>query len=243
MPTSARVAQPVPGPFRYHALRLALKAIIRVYTSVRVEDRGNIPATGAYLICFNHPSWLDPPYLAAEWPDRQRRLYIFGPREQDIRRGLRNALIRSTRRGIHFKPGGADALDATRRSVAVLRAGDCLAIAGEGRLSDHEGTILPLETGVAHIARLADVPVLPTAIIGTRWIHLRSRIVIRIGAPVRPEDFPAGKDGLQRMTALLQDRLQGMLEGVPDRDPPGPLGRAISEAFNDRDWLETEHEP
>ena len=82
--------------------------------------------------------------------------------------------------------------------------------------------ILPLETGVAHFARLADVPVLPTAIIGTRWIHLRSRIVIRIGAPVRPEDFPAGKDGLQRMTALLQDRLQGMLEGVPDRRSARP---------------------
>jgi 1-acyl-sn-glycerol-3-phosphate acyltransferase len=240
VPASAPAAQPVPGAFRYHALRLVLKAIVRTYTSVRVEGRGNIPATGPYVICFNHPSWLDPPYLAAEWPDRERRLYIFGPREADIDTGLRNALIRWTRRGVHFKPGGLDALDATRRSLAVLRAGDCLAIAGEGRLSDHEGSILPLETGIAHLARLADAPVVPTAIIGTRWIHFRSRVVLRIGAPLRPEEFPMSKDGLQRMTQAIQLRLQGMLAGVPDRDPPGPVGRAISEAFNDRPWVDAE---
>ena len=196
MTAPSSVAPPVPGRIRYHALRLALKAVVRTYTDPRVEGRGNIPAGGPYIICFNHPSWLDPPYLAAEWPDRERRLYIFGPREADIGSGLRNAFIRWTRRGIHFKPGGADALDATRRSVAVLRAGDCLAIAGEGRLSDHEGSILPLETGIAHLARLAEAPILPTAIIGTRWIHFRSRVVIRIGAPVHPGDYPVGKDGL-----------------------------------------------
>jgi hypothetical protein len=31
-----------------------------------------------------------------------------------------------------------------------------------------------------------------------------------------------------------------MLEGVPDREPPGFLGRLISEAFNDRPWLDAE---
>ena len=51
---------------------------------------------------------------------------------------------------------------------------------------------------------------------------------------------PPGKEGLQRMTDVLQARLASMLAGVPDRDPPGPFGRAISEAFNDRPWLESE---
>jgi 1-acyl-sn-glycerol-3-phosphate acyltransferase len=237
---SASAAPPIPGPIRYHALRLALKTLIRLYVHVRVEGAGNIPDSGTYIICFNHPSWLDPPFLAAEWPDRERRLLIFGPREEDMQRGLRNRLIRWTRRGVPFQPGGADALDATRRSVALLRAGACIAVAGEGRLSDHEGEVLPIETGVAHFARLSGAAVLPTAIIGTRWIHLRSRVVIRISAPVRPESFPPGKEGLQRMTDVLQARLASMLAGVPDRDPPGPFGRAISEAFNDRPWLESE---
>ena len=40
------------------------------------------------------------------------------------------------------------------------------------------------------------------------------------------------------MTTLVEDRLQALLDGVLDRDPPGWLGRTISEAFNDRSWLD-----
>jgi 1-acyl-sn-glycerol-3-phosphate acyltransferase len=209
-----------------------------VRTSVAGSER--LPKTGPYIICFNHPSWLDPIFLAALWPDPERRLSIFGPREQDMRIGWRNHLITWTRRGVPFKPASQDVLDATRRSVAVLRAGGCLAVAGEGRLSDHEGRILPLETGLAHFARLADAPIVPTAIIGTRWIHLGSRVRIRIGAPVHPDDFDGGKAGAVAMTVFVEERLQALLEGVVEREPPGWLGRTISEAFNDRPWLEAD---
>jgi hypothetical protein len=29
-----------------------------------------------------------------------------------------------------------------------------------------------------------------------------------------------------------------MLEGVPDREPPGFFGRTLSDAFNERPWLD-----
>ena len=227
-----------PGPTRYHALRLVLGCILRSYVRVRVMGAERLPASGPYIICFNHPSWLDPIFLAATWPDRERRLFIFGPREQDMSRGLRNRLITWTGRGVPFKPHGQDVRDVTRRSLAVLRSGACLAIAGEGRLSDHEGRILPLETGLAHFARLADAPIVPTAIIGTRWIHLGSRVIIRIGEPVWPDPDEGPRAAARRMTDVVERRLQRLLEGVEDRDPPGWLGRTISEAFNDRPWLD-----
>jgi 1-acyl-sn-glycerol-3-phosphate acyltransferase len=227
-----------PGAVRYHAVRLVLKAILAAYVRTTVVGAERLPRAGPYIICVNHPSWLDPVFLAATWPDRERRLYIFGPREQDMSRGWRNHLITWTRRGVPFKPRGQDVIDVTRRAVAVLRSGACLAVAGEGRLSDHEGRILPLETGLAHFARLADAPIVPTAIIGTRWIHLGSRVRIEIGEPVHPRDFRPGKAGAQAMTAVVQEHLQRMLDGVVDRDPPGRLGRLISEAFNDRPWLD-----
>ena len=46
-----------------------------------------------------------------------------------------------------------------------------LAIAGEGRLSDREGAIVPLQEGAAFFALRARVPIVPLAIIGTRWLH------------------------------------------------------------------------
>jgi 1-acyl-sn-glycerol-3-phosphate acyltransferase len=220
-------------------VRLVLKAVTSCYVRTSVIGAEGLPSAGPYIICFNHPSWLDPVFLAGHWPDRARRLFIFGPREQDMSQGLRNHLITWTRRGVPFKPRAQDVADATRRAIAVLRTGACLAIAGEGRLSDHEGRILPLETGIAHFARLADAPIVPTAVVGTRWIHLGSRVTISVGEPVQPGSFPRGRDGARQMTAAVQARLEALLAGVEDREPPGWLGRIISEAFNDRPWLES----
>jgi 1-acyl-sn-glycerol-3-phosphate acyltransferase len=230
-------SQRPPGRLRYQAVRLALKAVTSAYVRTSVSGAEHIPPAGPYIICFNHPSWLDPVFIAAYWPDRERLLYVFGPRERDMRVGVRNRLITWTRRGVPFKPGAQDVIDVTRRAVAVLGTGACLAIAGEGRLSDREGAILPLETGLAHFARLAGAPIVPTAIVGTRWISFGSRVSIRIGRPVHPAGFAAGKLGARAMTAAVETEFTGLLAGVEEREPPGWLGRTISEAFNERPWL------
>ena len=227
-----------PSPFRYHLVRLVLKGIMRAYVRSSTSGRERLPASGPYIICFNHPSWLDPIVLAATWPDPERRLFIFGPREQDMSTGARNRIITWTGRAVPFQPRGQDVRDATRRAVAVLKSGGCLAIAGEGRLSDHESRILPLETGLAHFARMARAPIVPAAIVGSRWVHFGSSVEIRIGTPVDATDFGAGKPGAAEMTAVVQEQLQGLLEGVVERDPPGWFGRTFSEAFNDRPWLD-----
>ncbi len=231
-------SQDPPGPIRHQAVRLILKVAVSAYVRTSVVGAERIPERGPYIICFNHPSWLDPVFFAAVWPDRDRLLYVFGPREQDMTTGIRNHVINWTRRGVPFKPGAQDVIDVTRRAIAVLKSGACIAIAGEGRLSDHEGEILPLETGLAHFARLGKAPIVPAAIVGSRWIHFGSRVSIRVGEAVYSGEFGGGKPGARAMTDVVQQRLQALLEGVEDRDPPGWLGRTISEAFNDRPWLD-----
>lgn len=231
--------QPVgPGPLRYHTVRLVLKGLVSAYARVSVHGADRLPAAGPYIICFNHPSWLDPIVLAASWPDRERLLYVFGPREQDMGTGVRNHIITWTRRAVPFKPRAQDVIDTTRRAVAVLGTGACLAIAGEGRLSDLEGVVRPLETGLAHFAMIAHAPIVPTAIIGTRWVHYGCRVTVHIGEPVDPAAFGRGKVAARAMTDLVQARLQAMLAGVVERDPPGWFGRTLSEAFNERPWLD-----
>ncbi len=233
-----RTEQRAPGPFRYHLVRLVLKAVTSAYVRTDVVDAERIPPSGPYIICFNHPSWLDPVFFAAHWPDPDRLLYIFGPREQDMRTGVRNRLITWTRRGVPFQPQAHDVIDVTRRTLGVLRTDACLAIAGEGRLSDHEGEILPLETGLAHFARLAHVPILPVAIVGSRWISFGSRVTLRVGQAFHAHDYGPGKAGARAMTEAVEAELSGLLAGVEDRDPPGWFGRTVSEAFNDRPWLD-----
>jgi 1-acyl-sn-glycerol-3-phosphate acyltransferase len=231
-----------PSPFVYHLVRLGLKGVVSVYVRLRVEGVEHLPAAGGYLVCFNHPSWLDPVMIAASWPDRRRRLFIFGPREQDISRGIRNRLITGSGRGVPFRPDGSDALDASRRAVAVLRAGEALAVAGEGRLSDHEGQPLPLEPGVAHFAMLAKAPIVPLAVIGTRWVRFGGRVTLRYGEAIDPRTHGAGKQAADLVTADVQAALARLLDGVIDSPRPGPFGAWLSELFNDRPWLK-EREP
>lgn len=227
-----------PGPIVYHAVRVGLRLVCGAYTRLRVEGAHRLPPTGPYIICFNHPSWLDPIVLAAAWPDDQRRLFIFGPRERDMTAGWRNRLITWTGRGVPFKPRGEDITDATRRAVGVLRGGDCLAIAGEGRLSDREGELLPLETGLAHFAQMGRAAMVPTAVIGTRWVHFGKRIRIVIGEPVAHDAYARGHDGARAMTAEVEGRLRALIAGASDGPRPGRFGAWLSDAFNDRPWLD-----
>jgi 1-acyl-sn-glycerol-3-phosphate acyltransferase len=234
-----RLPKPGPGGFVYHGVRLFLRCVSAVYVQVRVEGAERLPpGDGGYIVCFNHPSWLDPLVIAGWWPDRRRRLFIFGPREQDMTVGARNALITWTGYGVPFQPGGADALDATRRSLAVLRGGGVLAIAGEGRLSDHEGDPLPFEPGVGHFAQLARVPIVPLSVDGTRWVHFRSRVRLVIGEPIDPRAFGSGRAAAARIADAARDGVAAGLTGVTDRPTPGPFGAWLSELFNDRPWLD-----
>jgi 1-acyl-sn-glycerol-3-phosphate acyltransferase len=175
--------------------------------------------------------------LAASWPVRDRMIYFFGPREWDMSVGLRNRVINWTGRGVPFRPDASDTLDATRRSVEILRSGGVLAVAGEGRLSDHEGRPHPLETGVGVFASLAKAPVVPTAIIGTRWVHFGTRIRFRFGEPVDPAEFGSGRQAAEAIVDVVEQRLTQLLAGVEDGPPPGRFGRWLSEVFNDRGHL------
>ena len=230
---------PSPGPFRYHFVRIVLRLLCAAYVRIRVEGAAHLPARPVgYVACFNHPSWLDPIILAAAWPDGTRRQRMFGPREADMTLGARNRIIAWTERAVPFRPHGSDALDASRRAAALLRDGQALLIAGEGRLSDREGIVRPIESGVAYFAQLAAVPILPVGIIGTRWVRFGKTIRIRIGEPIDPTAFPRGKAGTAALAAAVRTAMQALVEGAEDGPVPGRFGAWFSEVFNDRPWLD-----
>jgi len=163
-----------PGRLRRAFLRNAIRFFVGSYLRVRHEGFETLPDP-PYLLMFSHPNWVDPFLLASHWPSRHT-LFIFGPQEEDMNSGWRNALIRWSQMSVPFRPSKTDLIDTTRRATGVLKAGYVLALAGEGRLSDREGAIVPLQDGAAFFALRADVPVVPLAIIGTRWL--------RFGKPV-----------------------------------------------------------
>ena len=233
--SSPRVPEPA-GRLKHYFIRYGIRFFVGCYLRVRVRGLDRLPKA-PYVVCFNHPNWVDPFLLATFWPEPPW-LYIFGPKEEDMGTGWKNRLISWSRMAVPFKPSKSDLLETTRRAVAVLKRGDVLAIAGEGRLSDREGAIVPLQEGAAFFALRARVPIVPLAIIGTRWLHFGKRVTMSVGQPLSVEGLKSDRQGLAQMTSRITAAMDALLDGdLPDEIPPGPFGRWITDAFNDRPWL------
>jgi 1-acyl-sn-glycerol-3-phosphate acyltransferase len=235
LPPSSLPAPEPGGRAKRAFIRYGIRVFINCYLRVRRDGWELIPRDTAYLVVFNHPNWVDPFLLAAFWPD-DRALFVFGPREEDMRSGWKNRLISWGHMAVPFKPSRTDLIDTTRRATAVLKGGYVLAIAGEGRLSDREGQVVPLQDGPAFIALRARVPIVPLAITGTRWLHLGKRVTMRVGQPLAVSGR-ADRGSVARLTAKLEETLNGLLAGAPQEGPPGPFGRWLTDVFNERPWL------
>jgi 1-acyl-sn-glycerol-3-phosphate acyltransferase len=225
-----------PGRLKYNFIRIGLRMFINCYLRVRLEGVARLPQA-PYLLTFSHPNWVDPMAVVAFWPD-STRISILGPKEEDMRIGWRNQLIGWTRMAVPFTPSKRGLLETTRHATAVLKRGDILAVAGEGRLSDDEGRLAPLEEGPAYIALRARMPIVPLAVIGTRWLRFGKRVTLRIGEPLSNEDRRPDRAGVAGLTAELQAAMEGLLEGVVPEPPPGRFGRWFTDVFNERPWLD-----
>lgn len=224
------------GPLKRNFIRYAIRFLAACYLRVRIDGLENLPADPPYLLNFNHPNWVDPFLVVAHWPKRHR-LFIFGPKEEDMRVGWRNHVISWGQLAVPFKPSRSDLIETTKRAMGVLKGGYVLAIAGEGRLSDREGAMVPLQDGAAFFALRGRVPIVPVAISGTRWLRFGKRVQLHVGPPIDLAGRRANRAGVVSLTAQLQTATERLLEGVTDEPPPGPLGRWLTDLFNERPWL------
>jgi 1-acyl-sn-glycerol-3-phosphate acyltransferase len=140
---------------------------------------------------------------------------------------------------IPYRPGKNDLLAATRRVHAVIAAGGVIAIAGEGRIQPFESRVAPLNEGAAYFALREGVPLVPVAIHGTSWLGLGRRVRVTIGLPLEPEGSP-NREHVDALTARCRSALLELVRDEPERPRPGPIGRWITERFND--WPEGSRE-
>lgn len=187
---------------------------------VRFEGRENVPLTGGVLITPNHISDADPPTIAIALP---RACWVMAKEEIFAMK-----VIGPISRWLHGFPVKRYTADRTalRRAEELLKSGEAVLIFPEGKISEN-GKLQPILPGVLLVARAANVPIVPTVLIGSDRIIPYGKLIprpswrktiVRFGPPVTAAQLTGGAkggDALRAGAERLHDILQALLDGKP----------------------------
>ena len=184
----------------FAALKI-LNLVARVLVGFRVSGVEHLPSSGAYLICPNHETYIDPFFLASAVPYRVFcKLFYVGASEY-----FATPLRRKAAKLMHLAPVDPDAnlIQALQAGAFGLRHGKILVLFPEGERSI-DGEVRKFKKGAAILGAHLEVPIVPVAFNGVFPIWPRNRgfswrallpwfgtrVQIRFGAPMQPADPP-----------------------------------------------------
>ncbi|MBA3528605.1 MAG: 1-acyl-sn-glycerol-3-phosphate acyltransferase [Propionibacteriaceae bacterium] len=175
------------------------------------EGVENVPSHGGAILASNHLSFADWLFMPLAL---DRRVTFVAKSDYFTGVGLKGWAQKRFFAGTGQVPidrtGGRASDGALRAGLKVLQRGELFGIYPEGTRS-HDGRLYKGRTGVARMALLAGVPVIPSAVIGTDIIAPPGRIVHRIISPTvrfgKPLDF-------SRYQGMSEDRF--ILRSITD---------------------------
>lgn len=203
----------------YQVLKyLLLGPLLRLVFRPRIEGLEHIPEEGAAIIAGNHLSFADHFVMPAIVP---RRVTFLAKAEYFTGPGLKGRLTAAFFRGVGQIPvdrsGGRASRAALSSGLSVLRKGHLLGIYPEGTRS-HDGRLYKGRTGVASMAVIGGVPVVPCAMIGTfeaqptgRRLPRAMRITIRFGAPLDFARYEGMEDDRFILRAVTDEIMYAIL--------------------------------
>ena len=204
------------GIGRYQGLaERAVGPILTGWYDVRITGRDHVPARGPAIVCANHNSLLDIPFLAMAVPREiwfMAKVELFGG-------AFSSAFFRALG-GFSVRRQVAD-LRAVDTALATLEDGRVLGMFPEGTRSPHE--LLPFLPGAAWIGLVKGAPLVPVSITGAveslpkgRVIPKRTRVRVAFGEaiPVEREPDPARRAArAAELTGELRTRIVALSQG------------------------------
>lgn len=176
---------------------------------MRVIGADHVPMDGPVILAPVHFSHFDPPVVSSASP----RIVCFLAKEYLFRPPVLGPLIRSLN-AFPIKQGAGDT-SAIRLAIDKLQGGECLIMFPEGTRGDGK-TLLPIQSGVALLAKKTGAQVVAVGINGTQKILPKGRSIPRFGRlcavfgkPFRYADFACEdeKETRRRFDQHIEDEL------------------------------------
>lgn len=206
----------------YRSMKGLLAVTLRVYCRMRIEGRGNLPATGPFILAPTHRSIIDTPIAGAVYRPRMR---FMGADKWWSKPWLGKVL---TALGAFPVTRGTADREALKRCIAVLEGGEPLVLFPEGERKSG-ARVQPLFEGAAYLAMKTGVPVVPVGIGGServmpkgaKFIYPRKLHVI-VGEPMHlpPAADPSPKaqrQAARQLTSDLHTELQRLFDRAQAR--------------------------
>lgn len=186
----------------YRIGQIVCRIFFRTFYRVRVIGKENIPKNGGVLLCCNHISLLDPPFLGT-FIDRNIRFMAKAELfEIPILKGLIKKLG-----AFPIRRGHSDR-QALRTGLKLLKEGEVLGIFPEGT-RNKTGKLGKGLAGVGFFALRTDAYVVPCAIIGN--YRLFSKLYIIYGEPINMAPFKERKASANEVTEEIMQGIERLI--------------------------------
>ncbi|MFC5993126.1 lysophospholipid acyltransferase family protein [Pseudonocardia hispaniensis] len=214
--------------------------VVMVLTRLGWRGGEHVPRTGGALLAINHVSISDPIFDTAFVLSHGRiPRYLAKSELWSI------PVVRSVLGGgghIPVDRGSVRAGDAYREAIEALRRGELVVFYPEATFTrDPDGWPMKAMNGIARIALVTGVPVIPVANWGTQDIlppssrtprlWPRRRVMIVAGPPVDLSEFadrPRTRTNLDRATATIMAEITALVAQVRGEQPPAqPFDAAV----------------
>lgn len=178
----------------YNAAIKIVKGFLKVFLLFKTKGEENIPKEGAFLLCANHNSNMDPVLIAAGC----KRQLTFMAKDELFHVFLLGKLIKALG-AFPIKRGKGDAA-AVMATLKIMKRGGATLIFPEGTRMPR-GERKSVNSGIVRLAMQSDVPILPAYV---------SRNTVTFGKPVSYGEYIDDMQNQEKMQ-LLADELMNTI--------------------------------
>jgi 1-acyl-sn-glycerol-3-phosphate acyltransferase len=186
----------------YRSLRACFRGMFKVMFRWEISGLENFPAEGGVVLCCNHTSNWDPPFVGSPL----KRMVHFMAKDSLFRVPVLGWVIRKVG-AFPVKRGGVSK-ESIRLALQILKDGKVLVVFPEGSRSNAGGMG---KKGAAMLAIKSGATVIPAAVVGGYKLFRRTSVIY--GKPVDLSEFAdGGSELLEAATEKIMATIRRMAD-------------------------------
>lgn len=199
--------------FWYSILRPIVLLIYHIFYNLKFVGKENIPKDGSYIFASNHRSFADPVLISLP----TRVPFSFMAKEELFKQNIFFTWLIKAFGAFPVTRGKGDT-SAIDMSLERLNKGFNLVIFPEGTRSK-DGRVGKGKTGVALIAAIAQVPVIPVGIVFEGKLKFRKKVVVKFGKAISPEELNVSDTSPKELKKLKLTIMNEIVDLVKTDNP------------------------